>query len=732
MGNGTLPQQGSLGRMVMLVISNAPHRYGTSTVAQQPAPTNAPSAAASGSPSADVSPVASAAATATGATPTPIPIPPVAPGGGIGGQLIPPTDKPANPTPSPNPLPTSIPTSAISAPIFLVRPSGPPAPFAPKGASPGPSATPSARNASPIPTLAPNDVVTIADHLSGSTDEGKPSDLTGNVHIFYAEGQIVGDRAHYDGDHTIVVSGHTYLLNRAQDSILYGDRIAFDTRTRRATLLNGSGESTEGVSKGKLHYEAETLNARSDGVSHGDRAHFTTCENGHAGYHVEARSIDVTPSDKLVARKAVVFLGPTAIFYIPLLVIPLVAAEIGERTTSFLPLIGYNSLDGYFIKLRLGFGTSNTYYGYYRVEYYTKRGLGLGYTAYIGAKDAHRYTTIDSYTIDDHVAEARETNVNIQDVETFSKRLRGQFGVNYVGDFGSGLTLPASENITGSLTHVGNFSTENLTFSRFLQGHIQDTLDIGLTDTLSIAPSLQQQFEFAYARFDSPLSTSDTFHIESLTHYTTKLADYNLTYDKTDYSSNPFGFDKLPELQIVPHINFGTFKYGPQLQFTGGDYTEQENHFNTSRFQAQINESFYAKVFGDSDFSANYNLTQDYYGTGDEKAFDQQNASITTPIANHIVNSITYNEQHPIGPVDVPFQLFDHLSSGAHSAQDVIRFYNKDVYSLSLSDGTIFAPGSPSRSPTNSTCGRRCDRTSWSADTISRVSARASTRRTFS
>ena len=98
----------------------------------------------------------------------------------------------------------------------------------------------------------------------------------------------------------------------------------------------------------------------------------------------------------------------------------------------------------------------------------------------------------------------------------------------------------------------------------------------------------------------------------------------------------------------------------------------------------------YAKVFGNSDFSGNYSITQDYYGTGDEKAFDQQSASLNTPIGNHIINSLNYNEQHPIGPTDVPFQLLDRLSGGSHSAQETIRFYNGDVYSFSLSDGTSF------------------------------------------
>jgi hypothetical protein len=620
-----------------------------------------------------------------------LPVPPVPAAGPQ--QIIPPTPRPTGgATASPVPLPSAPPTASADQPVFLVRPSGTPSPLPLMGGpQPSPVPSPSESAATPKPTLLPYQIVTIADRIVGSTDEHKPSDLYGNVHLFYIEGQIVGDRAHFDGDHTITLRGHTYLVNRSADSILYADQIVFDMHTRKATLLNGRGESIEGVAQGKLHFSAEELVSRTDGVAHGEHANFTTCENPHAGYHVEARTIDVTPGDKLVARKAVVFLGPLAIFYLPLLVIPLRGVDDPRRQASFLPLVGYDQTEGAWIKLRIGFAPSATYYGYYRVEYFTKRGLGLGYDAYIGAKDAHRYTTIDAYTINDHVQEARLTNINIQDTENFSRTLRGQFGVNYEGDFGPNLSLPASLDITGSVIHqTGTLSTENLTFSRFLQGTLSDNLNLGFIDTINLNQYIQQQINLTYAKFNSPISASDTFQIDLNTHAFTKAADYNFTYNKTDYSSDPFGYDSVPELQIVPHLTFGGFKYAPQLQFTLGEYAEPQNHFSTSRFQGQFNEAYYAKVFGNSDFTANYNLTQDYYGTGDEKAYDQQNASLSTPIGDHLVNSITYNEQHPIGPSDVPFQLLDNLSPGAHSAQDVIRFYNKDVYSLSLSAGTQF------------------------------------------
>lgn len=637
---------------------------------------------------------------APSASPSLLPIPGIPPNGQ--GSLVAPSPRPSGtPSPSPVPLPSTSPTAIPSGPILIVRPSGTPSPLLDKGAtplptgsaSPAPSPTPSATaaGATPIPTLGPNEVITQADHFSGSTDERQPSDLTGNVHIFYVDGQIVGDRAHYDGNHTLLVSGHTYLVNRNSDSILYADSISFDIDSRKATLLNGAGESIEGVEQGKLHYTAQQLTTTTAGVSHGERATFTTCERPHAGYHVEARTIDVTPGERIILRKAVVFLGPLAIFYLPLLVIPLRSVEDPRRQqTTFVPVLGYSQIEGAFIKARLGFAPSNTYFGYYTIEYYTKRGLKLGYTAVASAKDGRRTLSVDANTIGDHIQNTRETNVNLQETENFSRTLRGQFGVNYQGDYGAAISLPASLNVTGSVVHQGAISTENFTFQKQRQGDIANNLNLGFVDAITLSQALQQQINLSYSSFSSLFSNSNTVHINTITHLASRFADYNLTYDKTNYSVNPNGYDRLPELQVLPRLDYHGFKYGPQLQFAVGDYTEPQNHFNTTRVQGIINEAIYAKVLGASDFQANYNLTQDYYGTGDEKAYDQQNASLTTPISNHFVNALTYNESHPIGPPDVPFQLFDRLSPGSHSAQEVLRFFNRDNYSLSLATGTNF------------------------------------------
>jgi hypothetical protein len=635
---------------------------------------------------ADVPPQTDQAAPSAAPSGVPTPPLPAAPRGPT--ELLPPTPYPTgSPQVTPPPFPTAEPTES-AGPVELVRPSGPPTlvPVGTPRGTPSPGPEPSG---TPIPTLRPFDLVVMADTVHGFNQDHAPGEATGNVHIFYTEGQIVGDKAVYDGEHTITITGHTYLLNRAQDSILYADSIVFDTQTRRAVLENGRGESIAGVQHGKIHYSAEKMTSLANGVTHGDRGSFTTCEHPHGGYHVEARTIDVTPGDKLVARKATIFLGPLAIFYLPFLVVPLKNVNDPRRPTTFLPEVGYSQIDGYYIKARLGFAPSDTYYGYYRVDYYTKRGLGIGYSAVIGTKNKRRYLTIDAYTISDHVVNARETNVNVQEQENFSNRLRGQFGVDYQGDFGSGISLPPSFNLTATLARQGNNVNETLSFSDFKQGSLQDSLNLGFVDNFRISPAIQQLINISYNRTSNSVQSSGSVHINTDTHIYGKLADFDLVYDKTNFTSDPFGYNKLPELQVDPHIDWHGFQYAPQIQLTVGEYSEPENAFSTSRAEAVLNEAGAFKL-GSSDLNADFNVRQDYYGTGDEKAFETQDVSLSTPFLNSFVNSVTYNEQHPIGPATVPFEFLDQLSGGSKSLQDVLRVFNKDIYTLSLSTGTNF------------------------------------------
>jgi hypothetical protein len=618
-------------------------------------------------------------------------------------QLNPPPLATATPsvTPPPVPTPTASPT-ASAGPVLVQRatplPTGSPQP----NASPAPSAAPS-----PVETLGPNQYVVLADTITGANKPGAPADLSGNVNVLYADGILVAEHAHYDGVRYIDMTGHPYIRNRADDTILHAESIRFDTLTSKAVLLNGAGQTSQGVETGHLYYKARTLTTGKDGVTHGYRASFTTCDRQRAGYHIEAKTLDVYPADKAVARDAVLFLGGFAVFFLPIMVIPLTHIEGGPgRQTGFLPVIGYSQAEGFYVKARIGFAPSDTYYGYYRIDEETKLGLGLGYVAFFRRKDGKRSVDVNFYRFKSNQGAADQNNLQINDSENFSRTLRAQFGVNYQGNYAPGVFLPPSYTVTGSVIHTGLTESQSYTFNKYGEGSQQSSLNLGFVDQRTLSPAVTQGVNVSYTSntnaYAGAASAIDSLHFNTLTHVTTRGLDYDLTIDKTD-SADPSGIDKLPELLIRPHGALDpTFTALPiTAQFALGEYSEHQPQaidavgntsggLATQRGQAQVTFGPALAHFLGSDFNASVIATQDVYGTGDLKAQVQQNASLTTTLSNHVVNAITYSEQNSNGPQAEPFKTFDIIGGASHQASDVVRFFNGDIYTLTLQATTLF------------------------------------------
>ena len=655
----------------------------------------------------DVAPAPSASPSGGPAAPAP----PRAPAGPE--QLNPPPLATATPSVTPPPVPT--PTAAATAsagPVFVQRvspaPSGTPTgtPTAGATAAPSQSLEPSPSPA-PLETLGPDQYVVLSDQVTGANTPGAPADLDGNVNVIYSDGILVADHAHYDGVRYIDLTGHPYIRNRADDSVLHAASIRFDTITSKAVLLDGSGQTSQGVETGHLFYKARTLTTNADGKTHGDRASFTTCERQRAGYHIEAKTLDIFPGDKAVARDAVLYLGGFAVFFLPILVIPLTHVEGGPgRQTGFLPVIGYSQAEGFYVKARIGFAPSDTYYGYYRIDEETKLGLGLGYVAFFRRKDGKRSVDVNFYRFKSNQGQADQNNLQINDQENFSRTLRAQFGVNYQGNYAPGVFLPPSYTITGSVVHTGPSESQSYTFNKYGEGSQQSSLDLGFIDQRTLSPAVTQGVNVSYTSntnaYAGASTASDSLHLNTLTHITTRGVDYDFTIDKTD-STDPSGIDKLPELLVRPH---GTLDPGFTLlpitaQFALGEYSEHQPQttdaagdtipgLKTQRAQAQVTFGPALAHFFGSDFNASVIATQDAYGTGDLKAQVQQNASLTTTLSNHVVNAITYSEQNSNGPQAEPFKTFDILGGASHQASDVIRFFNGDIYTLTLEATTLF------------------------------------------
>ncbi len=593
-------------------------------------------------------------------------------------------------TPPPVPTPTPVP-SVTKGPVYLVTPAASPSlsPARPY-ATPAPSPTPVS-----APTLKPGYIAVMADKVTGSTKPGVPGDAVGNVHIFYQDEVLVGDRAHYDGVKTIVVSGHPYIINNAKNSVLYADTITFDTLAQTAVLSNGRGESSQGVEQGFVYFGAKNLKSDQHGVAHGTAATLTTCEHPRGGYHVTGKTIDVTPGDRIVISKAILWLGAAAVFFLPRVVIPLRTVTDERQRPQFFPEIGYNSYQGFYVKARLSFGRDYYYYGYYTIEFYTKQGTTLGYNGTIAKRNGRRTTNLAVQRVQNKLQGSTQYNVAAQDQENFSQALRGQFGFSYQGNYGPLINLPPNTNVNATVTHAKGTETQSYSYLRSATSGQASNDSFGFADSRSFSTTLQNSFTANLSRSQSTYAGSFTQNstgtVNDLLHWANPAADYQLTFSKT-FAQNPFGVvNKEPELQVRPNLFIPHFIFPIAPTLTVGEYSEPQTPETTQRADVALNmgPALYRSFLGD--FSATVDVHQYAYGTGDLKASIQQTMSLNSAIGSHVSNNITYNESNYNGPAAVPFSTIDlQNSQNFKTASDILRFFNSDVYNLSLSFTTSF------------------------------------------
>lgn len=637
---------------------------------------------------------------------SPTPAPPATPGppnipAGVsnGTYTLNPTPHPfpgQTPAVTPPPIPSGTPNPLASLePIFLVRGGETPPPITPAGQStPAPTPEPTG-----VPTLSPGYIAVISDKWTGNRARGKPSDAIGNVHIYYADEEIVGERAHFDGIRTMTITGNPFIVNHEHNSILGADTIIFDTIEQTAKLVNGKGASDEGLERGLVHFAANDLYTNPDGTAHGDKPYVTTCENPRGGYHITGKNMDVYPGDKIVIHNAVLWLGAAAIFYLPLLIIPLRNVSSNPGHARWFPEVGYDSYEGAWIKIQIPFGKDQYYYGYYIVNYFTMEGLGLGYVGFYSSKRGRRSVSVNLYTINNRQQGGRQTNFSLEEQENISQHLKSNFQFSYQSNYGPLVSIPPNETIAESIVHQTAQTSQNYSFSHSSVGGQSSSDSFTVTDTRQFNENLNQTTTFdesdSNASFGGTTSFSNQSEFDYLLQYTTSGADYQMEFDKL-YGLETAGIDKIPEFEVRPSDFFQHFFIPLSADLTVGEYSQpsgegQPLSLATWRGDANLVVGpAEEKVLG-SDFQGTVTIDQYAYGTGDLKAAVEQDFSLTTPISSHIVNTATYNEANYNGPALVPFQYLDQQpTTNTKNAQDLVRLFNDDIYAFSLGWATNF------------------------------------------
>ncbi len=226
----------------------------------------------------------------------------------------------------------------------------------------------------PDPTVPPQNrfYILSSDHTARNGDKVLAE---GNVH-FFARGyevwcdQVVGDLR------TEVYTMKGHVVVRGLDQDVAGEEVTLDNKAKtlayRDSIATLGPKFLQGNFKSDLYVQGDSgRGSKLQFFVNG--THVTTCNLPVPHYELIARSVDVKPGKRAILRDSTLRILDRKILSIPYLVIPL-----SERNDRFTPEAGYTRDEGYYVKTRFSTPVHGDDYLDNHVDYYTRRGKGLG------------------------------------------------------------------------------------------------------------------------------------------------------------------------------------------------------------------------------------------------------------------------------------------------------------------------------------------------------------------
>jgi lipopolysaccharide export system protein LptA len=244
-----------------------------------------------------------------------------------------------------------------------------PGPFA----SPPPAEIPAGETAAPAVPPAPDpDAVRLqADQKLRFEPEAQVLIAEGNVRLTYRNITLEAQLLRVDLDSDLVRAEGQVRYRKGDDRLEAGSAI-YDLKQEAGTFYGVRTTYRGKEMKGDVIVVGSFM-ASSKSVLRLGSANLTTCDLAEPHYHLEAKEITVYLDDRLEARQVAYFEGRLRLFTLPYLVVPL------RKENQFeLPRLGYSPSDGWFVKTTYNYYRNAGAYGAYFLDWYQKKGLGLG------------------------------------------------------------------------------------------------------------------------------------------------------------------------------------------------------------------------------------------------------------------------------------------------------------------------------------------------------------------
>jgi hypothetical protein len=202
----------------------------------------------------------------------------------------------------------------------------------------------------------------------GGQRVGNMASARGDVVISFGDTTIYCDYAQYDHEsRNVMLSGDVRIYRGGK--IFSGDRAIYNVETKQ---LSGAEFRT---ASGPFLAQAHALSAEGRETVEAAGALLTTDDSPDPSFHVNARKVRIYQNDHTEYEDVTVYVGRTPIFWLPYLYQP------AKLDQSFSLTPGVRSMWGPFLMTRYMIPLGSNTIGAARVDFLSKRGVGLGFDA---------------------------------------------------------------------------------------------------------------------------------------------------------------------------------------------------------------------------------------------------------------------------------------------------------------------------------------------------------------
>jgi hypothetical protein len=391
-----------------------------------------------------------------------------------------PAPLPAPPSPTPNPNTGASPPGNVAG--LPGTTTGP----APRG-TPGPAGPASGAAGGSGADVDQKHLTITADH-SDEIEFGDQAGVLvgeGHVHVHWRGYDVTSDRATWDDRHQIATFENNVVMNNGAETV-YADYVwlnvatgEFNAREARTVvpeqLVQPNLLQPLRISGREVTHQGNVMTAR-DGV-------LTTCDYPDPHYRIGFALAILIPNRRLTLRDA--------IFYdsrdLPVLRIGYLSIPLSDRVRyTYLPQVGYDDEEGYYIKTAIGYtGSKQLPEGIFRLDLMSKLGVGLGIDqAYKFGRDVVGSFII--YGLQDRGTDTNDFNGRLNHQERFGDTILSLTS-DFQNDSYTSIS-PQSKTQLSTVTVTRNVGASNTNLTL----NLSDSSFAGLNSSSSLTYALDQ------------------------------------------------------------------------------------------------------------------------------------------------------------------------------------------------------------------------------------------------